>query len=164
MVEADLKPQVSVTDEKVQGDVTQVNTASIALAAAVAEQKPNLLSPNMIKLYMIMGIGYLVSTMNGFDSSLMGAINAMKPYQETFDLKGAGSTTGIIFIIYNLGQIASFPCKKPSRAIPLSLRGIVADQVTRLVCGLLADGWGRRICIFVSCPLQAPAPSATSFV
>ncbi len=109
-----LKPKVSVTDEKEPGDsggVHQINAASVALAAAVAEQKPKLMSPNMIKLYMIMGIGYLVSTMNGFDSSLMGAINAMKPYQETFGLSGAGSTTGIIFIIYNIGQIASFPCK-----------------------------------------------------
>ncbi|KAK7744379.1 hypothetical protein SLS62_010167 [Diatrype stigma] len=111
MAAASLKPAVSVTDEKIPPgrDVHQVNTASVALAAAVAEQKPRLLSPNMIKLYAIMGIGYLVSTLNGFDSSLMGSINAMKPYQETFGLNGAGSTTGIIFIIYNLGQISSFP-------------------------------------------------------
>lgn len=74
---------------------------SAALTAAVEAQKPSLLSRNMLKLYFIMGIGYLVSTMNGFDSSLMGAINAMEPYQETFNLNGAGSTTGIIFIIYN---------------------------------------------------------------
>lgn len=56
-----------------------------------------------------MGIGYLVSTMNGFDSSLMGAINAMDSYQKSFGLTGAGSSTGIIFIIYNLGQIAAAP-------------------------------------------------------
>lgn len=43
------------------------------------------------------------------DSSLMGAINAMDAYQETFNLNGAGSSTGIIFIIYNCGQIAAFP-------------------------------------------------------
>lgn len=113
--ETDLKPTVTITDEKVSpgadGGVRQVNTASVALAAAVAEQKPRLLSPNMIRLYLIMAVGYLVSTMNGFDSSLMGSINAMKPYQESFGLSGAGSTTGIIFIIYNCGQIASFPCK-----------------------------------------------------
>lgn len=127
MAAASLKPAVSVTDEKAPpgpDDVHQVNTASVALAAAVAEQKPKLLSPNMIKLYAIMGIGYLVSTLNGFDSSLMGSINAMKPYQETFGLNGAGSTTGIIFIIYNLGQIASFPCKSaapnPIHPIPYS--------------------------------------------
>jgi MFS family permease len=74
----------------------------------------------MIQLYLIMGIGYLISTMNGFDSSLMGAINAMKPYQKTFGLSGEGSSTGIVFIVYNLGQIAAFP-----------------------VCGFLADGYCR---------------------
>lgn len=58
----------------------------------------------------------------------MAAVNAMKPYQESFGLTGAGSTTGIVFITYNLGQIASFP-----------------------FCGMLADGWGRRWCIFVGC-------------
>ncbi|KAL0071509.1 hypothetical protein AAF712_001366 [Marasmius tenuissimus] len=127
--EFDLKPTMSATDEKAQVEnVHQVQPASLALAAAVAEQKPRLTSPGMLRLYAIMGIGYLVSTMNGFDSSLMGAINAMEPYQETFGLNKAGSTTGIIFIIYNLGQIASFP-----------------------FCGLIADGWGRRICIFIGC-------------
>jgi MFS family permease len=58
----------------------------------------------------------------------MGAINAMEEYQKSFNLSGAGSTTGIIFIIYNLGQIAAFP-----------------------FCGFFADGYGRRWCIFVGC-------------
>ncbi|KAI0016795.1 lactose permease [Xylariomycetidae sp. FL0641] len=120
-IEGDLKAEA-------MDDVHEVQTASIALAAAVAEQKPKLLSPNMVRLYCIMGIGYLVSTMNGFDSSLMGSINAMEPYQKTFGLHGTGSTTGIIFIVYNIGQIVSFP-----------------------FCGMLADGWGRRWCIFVGC-------------
>lgn len=66
-------------------------------------------SRNMLQLYGIMGVGYLVSTLNGFDSSLMGAINAMPSYQSTFDLNGEGSSAGIVFIIYNLGQIAAFP-------------------------------------------------------
>lgn len=59
-----------VMDEKyASGNVTQVQAASVALAAAVAAQKPSLLSKNMLKLYFIMGIGYLVSTMNGFGMS-----------------------------------------------------------------------------------------------
>jgi MFS family permease len=66
--------------------------------------------------------------MNGFDSSLMGAINAMHSYQKTFNLTGEGSSSGIVFIIYNLGQIAAFP-----------------------FCGFFADGYGRRVCIFVGC-------------
>jgi len=48
------------------GAGTGINSASTALADAVASQKPNPWSKNMIKLYFIMGIGYLVSTMNGF--------------------------------------------------------------------------------------------------
>jgi MFS family permease len=95
------------------------------LAEAVAQQKTN---PWSIRLVAILSISYLVSTMNGFDSSLMGAINAMIPYQETFGLSGAGSSTGIVFIIYQLGQIAAFP-----------------------FCGLIADGLGRRWCIFIGC-------------
>ena len=53
-------------DEKARDEVTQVNASSVALAAAIAAQKPSLLSKNMLKLYFIMSIGYLVSTMNGF--------------------------------------------------------------------------------------------------
>ncbi|KAL1611190.1 hypothetical protein SLS59_000831 [Nothophoma quercina] len=124
--------QMSAMDDDLRkgGDVQEKVVASVALAAALEASKPKLWSKNMIQLYMIMGIGYLVSTMNGFDSSLMGAINAMKPYQSTFGLSGGGSSTGIIFIIYNLGQIAAFP-----------------------FCGFLADGYGRRWCIFVGCAL-----------
>lgn len=57
--------------------VTEAQVASVALTAAVIAQKPSLWTMNMLKLCAIMGVGYLVSTMNGFDSSLMGAINAM---------------------------------------------------------------------------------------
>ncbi|TDZ15771.1 Lactose permease [Colletotrichum orbiculare MAFF 240422] len=130
------------------GNVKEVNAASVALAAALAEKKPNIWSPNMLKLYFIMAIGYLVSTMNGFDSSLMGAINAMPYYQQSFGLSGAGSTTGIVFMIYNVGQICSFP-----------------------FCGLIADGYGRRLCIFVGCfivligtAIQTPANNLGQFV
>ncbi|KAF3769340.1 hypothetical protein M406DRAFT_52456 [Cryphonectria parasitica EP155] len=128
--DADVFEVVAVGDEKLIGHVTEVNTNSVALTAAIAAQKPKLWSPNMLKLYMIMSVGYLVSTMNGFDSSLMSAINAMKPYQHDMGLDGAGSSTGIVFIVYNLGQIAAFP-----------------------FCGLIADGYGRRMCIFIGCLL-----------
>ena len=46
--------------------VKEENVASVELSKAVEAQKPSLLSKNMLKLYMIMAIGYLVSTMNGF--------------------------------------------------------------------------------------------------
>lgn len=71
----------------------------------------------------------------------MSSINAMEAYQRDMGLSGAGSATGIVFIVYNLGQIAAFP-----------------------FCGLLADGYGRRACIFVGCllVLVGTAVQATS--
>jgi hypothetical protein len=58
----------TVLDEKpdLHGETREVAAASVALAAAIAEQKPSLFSKNMLKLWWIMGIGYLISTMNGF--------------------------------------------------------------------------------------------------
>ena len=90
----------------------EVNPAAAALAAATEAVKPRMFSPGMVRLWMILGIGYLISTMNGFDSSLMGSINAMvsqksraetlltvglqTTYQSTFGLSGAGSSTGMM--------------------------------------------------------------------
>ncbi|KAI9150195.1 Lactose permease [Paramyrothecium foliicola] len=140
------QPQTTHIHDAPTKEVT--TSASVALAAAVAAEKPKPFSRGMLKLYLIMGIGYLVSTMNGFDSSLMGAINAMEPYQQTFGLNGVGSSTGIVFIVYNLGQIAAFP-----------------------FCGLFADGLGRRWCIFIGCALvlvgtaiQTPANTLNQFI
>ncbi|SPO04752.1 probable lactose permease [Cephalotrichum gorgonifer] len=138
----------TVTADQDPALVKDVNPASAALAAAMASQKPSPWSKNMIKLYGIMGIGYLISTMNGFDGSLMGSINAMESYQASFGLKGQSSSKGIVFIIYNLGQIASFP-----------------------FCGLLADGLGRRLCILIGCiivlvgtAVQGSANSLDAFI
>ncbi|CBX97150.1 hypothetical protein IAQ61_007913 [Plenodomus lingam] len=142
--------QVSRVDDGLDksANIKEAHVANVALAAALEAQKPKLFSKSMIQLYGIMGVGYLVSTMNGFDSSLMGAINAMKSYQNSFGLSGEGSSAGIIFIIYNLGQIAAFP-----------------------VCGFFADGYGRRICIFVGClvviigtAVQASANTTGQFI
>ena len=66
----DEKHRASVAEgdhaENADVELKDVNPASAALAAAVASQRPNPWSRNMLKLYCIMSIGYLVSTMNGF--------------------------------------------------------------------------------------------------
>jgi sugar porter (SP) family MFS transporter len=141
MSDIDEKKPRMATHEEVTG-------ASVALAAAVSQSKPELFSRNMLKLWLIMGIGYLVSTMNGFDSSLMGAINDMTYFQASFGLKESASSTGLVFITYQIGQVAAFP-----------------------FCGLFADGLGRRWCIFIGCALvlvgtaiQTPATSLDMFI
>ena len=78
----------------------------------------------------------------------MGAINAMKPYQQTFGLSGAGSSAGIVFIVYNIGQLVTIP-----------------------ITPWLSDGYGRRPAIFVGCVIiligtavQAPAETTGQFI
>jgi hypothetical protein len=43
-------------------------------------------SPAMWRLYGVLFVAYLCGLLNGFDGSLMGAINAMKPYQRFFGM------------------------------------------------------------------------------
>ena len=61
----DSAPQSSHEDGD-NGAVREVQATSVALAAAVNKEPPKLWTPNMIKLYLILGIGYLISTMNGY--------------------------------------------------------------------------------------------------
>jgi MFS family permease len=50
---------------------------------------------------------YLCSTMNGYDGSLMGSINSVPSYLKYFNLPQNGAaSTGIIFSIYQIGQMA----------------------------------------------------------
>lgn len=55
-------------DGKVKGETATVDVGatSVALAEAMEKDKPRLFSKNMLKLWWIMSIGYLISTMNGF--------------------------------------------------------------------------------------------------
>ncbi len=66
---ADVQHVQAVDEKYATGKVIHVQAASVALAAAIAAQKPSLLSKNMLKLYFIMAVGYLVSTMNGFGTT-----------------------------------------------------------------------------------------------
>ena len=142
-------------DEKPTGAIVAEEAVhSVALTEALAAgPKPSIWSKSMLQLYAIMAVGYLVSTLNGYDSSLMGAINAMKSYQNTVGLTGEGSSTGIIFIIYNCeyfqGDMAQHAFRRTATDI-----GVTGGQIAAFpFCGFLADGYGRRICIFVGCAL-----------
>ncbi|PUU82756.1 general substrate transporter [Tuber borchii] len=115
-------------DETDSNDARENAISTHNIDALVRTNKSSLLSKNSLKLYLCLLVSYLVSTMNGYDGSLMGAVNDMKQYQKSFGLNGKGSSTGIVFMIYNLGQIAAFPA-----------------------IGWLADGYGRRWGMFVGC-------------
>ncbi|KAI0970749.1 lactose permease [Xylaria arbuscula] len=100
--ETDLKRQLGDPDTLDDADPT------LNYAAIMATNKPNPRGPGYIRLYLLSATIFLCSTMSGFDSSLMGSINALPNYIEYFGLPPAGNTsTGIVFAIFQVGQIAA---------------------------------------------------------
>ncbi|KAM0210744.1 hypothetical protein ACHAQD_010620 [Fusarium lateritium] len=83
------------------------------LATEIAhEVETNDYSPwtaSMFKLYGVLLVAYCCGCLNGYDGSLMSGLNGMTSYQNTFDMTTAGSSTGIVFMIYNVGSVAAAP-------------------------------------------------------
>lgn len=75
-------------------------------AAALGPNKPATWGSGSIKLYAMCALLYLCSTMNGYDGSLMGSINAIPEYTKFYGLSENGAaSTGIIFSIFQIGQM-----------------------------------------------------------
>lgn len=79
-------------DEKETIGVSHINDLGKSSTDAVllaTEADTTIYSPwskSMFRLYGVLAVAYLCGCLNGFDGSLMGAINAMKPYQNYFGM------------------------------------------------------------------------------
>lgn len=118
--------------EKGKTDLAHVEDAALVEAVDLAEEAANAshsaVSRHMFALYAILLPSFLCSSLNGFDGSLMSGINAMPQYYSYFGMDGAGSATGIVFAIYNIGTVCAVPFAGP-------------------VC----DMFGRRVGMLVGC-------------
>ncbi|KXH41336.1 hypothetical protein CSAL01_02816 [Colletotrichum salicis] len=103
----------------------EVNVQSVALADAIAKDKPDYKSKSQMTLYAMMCLCVLNGIMNGYDGSVMSAINAMDPFQSRFQIGLTGELNGAVFSIYTVGSI-----------------------IGSLLCGYIMDRWGRRACMF----------------
>ncbi|PHH91576.1 hypothetical protein CDD83_11112 [Cordyceps sp. RAO-2017] len=79
-------------------------------------------SKTSIQLYLILLVAALNATASGFDGSIFSSINAMSQYQEYFHQKELGSSTGIIFMMFTVG-----------------------NMVGSLFTGPICDKFGRRV-------------------
>ncbi|THU85454.1 general substrate transporter [Dendrothele bispora CBS 962.96] len=76
---------------------------------ALASTKLDPWSSRALKLYFIVMVGFLNAVSSGFDGSLMGGINAMDQYLNYFHYDTVGESTGIVFMIYVVGNcVGSF--------------------------------------------------------
>ncbi|KAG8977218.1 hypothetical protein FRC05_002218 [Tulasnella sp. 425] len=88
-------------------------------------------------IYACALMAFLCSMGNGYDGSLMTAINAMEYYQKQFESGRLGSKTGIIFSIYTVGQMAGS-----------LFAGPICDRFGRRG-GMFAGAWGIVIGVAV---------------
>ncbi|KAK5995400.1 Lactose permease [Cladobotryum mycophilum] len=148
---ADLAKGPAIHSEKVDRSDSNEQPSvieAIQISHLAEEAKPKLWTRRMFRLYSILLLGYLCIVLQGYDGSLMGAINAMPQYQRAFGLREAGSSTGLVFAIFNIGSLCALPFAGP-----------------------LNDMSGRRWGIFVGCIfvivgtcIQAPAISRGMFL
>lgn len=66
---------------------------------------PSLLSKEMMPVFFSCCLVYACATMNGFDGSLMSSIYTSPEYLEYYKEDPGSAGTGLVFSIYNLGQI-----------------------------------------------------------
>ncbi|KAI0555991.1 hypothetical protein F4679DRAFT_13194 [Xylaria curta] len=101
--------QLDIHLEKRHGGSDTLYDADSAMenyATIMATNKPDPRGPGYIRLYILAATIFLCSTMSGFDSSLMGSINALPNYTRYFGLPTTGNaSTGIVFAIFQVGQI-----------------------------------------------------------
>ncbi|KAG4424079.1 hypothetical protein IFR04_002775 [Cadophora malorum] len=131
-------------DEYQVSDV--VNIVDLVQSVEDIECKP--WTKSMFRLYGCLLVAYFCGCLNGYDGSLMGGLNAMSSYQDYFNMTKAGSTTGFIFALYNIGSIAAVPFTGPTN-----------DYLGRRA-GMFT---GAVIIILGTC-LQAPATSRAMFM
>jgi hypothetical protein len=84
-------PQAVGGDEKEVGashihDIDNSSSDAILLATEADTTEYSPWTGAMFRLYGVLAIAYLCGCLNGFDGSLMGAINAMKPYQNYYGM------------------------------------------------------------------------------
>src|SRR5687767_13014606 len=90
----------SYEDDLQKPDLTQRHgvkekaVESTALADAIAKDNPDFRSSSQMKLYFIMALCVLSGVMNGYDGSVISAINAMEPFQDRFEIGMTGNLNG----------------------------------------------------------------------
>ncbi|KAH6676855.1 putative MFS monosaccharide transporter [Plectosphaerella plurivora] len=85
----------------------------MTIADNVIDSHPSGTSMYMMRLYGILSVGYFCIILQGYDSSLMGGINAVPEYLEYFGMKQASSGTGLVFAMYNIGCVSALPFAGP---------------------------------------------------
>ena len=106
---------------------TNINVVSGSkdFARAMSIDPPRVFASASIRLYLICAVGFLCSTMNGYDGSLLGGLLQNKNFRTYFRGSNTSIWVGIVSSLYQIGAMAAIPFIGPA-----------------------LDTWGRRKGIF----------------
>lgn len=95
----------TVGENAISLDALKEIDEEVQYAIATHQSHLNPWSKQAFTLYFILLFAFLNATSRGFDGSLMGSINAEPQYKNFFHLKETGSSTGLVFILYNAASM-----------------------------------------------------------
>ena len=102
-----------------------------AFNEAMIKEAPSPFTLVAIILYFCCLLGFLCSTMNGYDGSLLNALLANSAFKDFFHGSNDGIWAGIVASLYQIGGVCALPFVGPA-----------------------VDTWGRRIGMFIgSCTI-----------
>ncbi|KAL5478685.1 hypothetical protein ACEPAI_1962 [Sanghuangporus weigelae] len=119
--EAYIKPSLAAVPE----DAELKEAHNPAFAAALVQGRTDPFSRNAFVIYACSAVAFICASSSGYDSSLMTSINGMRAYQARFNQGQLDVATGIVFSIYQIGQLGG-----------------------SLWAGIFADRFGRRAAMF----------------
>ncbi|OQV04538.1 hypothetical protein CLAIMM_09401 [Cladophialophora immunda] len=145
-------------DSKVTATDEEISAANAAFAAALGQNAPNPWGRGHIALYGCCLVVYLCSTMNGYDGSLMGSINALPNYLHYYDVsENEQAGTGIVFAIFQVGQMTGalfvWLADWKGRKLPIFLgcAGVIVGTIVTATAKTLAIFIGGRFLLSFFC-------------
>ena len=106
--------------------MTDIASERIQFDQVLRMEPPKAFSMISMRLYMICAVGFLCSTLNGYDSSLFDGLLQNHTFRAYFHGSNTGIWVGIVSSLYQIGSIAGIPFSGPA-----------------------LDTWGRRKGIFI---------------
>lgn len=103
----DLKQSENLVDADEFKDLDAVDNHEVSLAQLLKAHPVPKWSRPRIRLYLTIMCLYLVATSSGYDGSLMTSINTLQEYRDHFNITDSASGTGLVFLIYPAGSMAS---------------------------------------------------------
>lgn len=92
---------------------TKLVSGNEAFAKALIEDPPSAWSRGQIFIYCFSFVGFLCSTMNGYDGSLINNLLQNPWFREKYGVESSGIWAGIVSAMYQIGGVVALPFVGP---------------------------------------------------